>query len=732
MPGNPHSSRIFFKNRNTGCGIACSLFIVLIFLFPFHSLAQRAKTDSLKKVLPTLQAEPRVDCLNFLSLVYSYLDIDTAEAYQHKAFEEANRIQYQRGEVMSLNNQALIAGHQRNFSLQEKICLRSIQQYPNLHDKKVIAETYMNLALALFCQGLFDRSTKACEKVVELSENSGDKKGLAEARTVMGSISFESGDYESAFEHFNQSLKIFKNIKDSYNTAIVLAKIGDLYRLAGDHKTALNLYQQSLEFKKGTSLQWHPLVDLGDAFYSLDPDDSTLNDYDTYLYTIKSLTIRTNPVASSRIRKAEKHIANKEYDNALAILKEDLERAKSTHDTNYAMRLLLNIARVYEAKKDFGNAFYFTRELLQTARQHGAKQYIRDGFRLMYLLHDQKHRIDSVYYYFQKYTAMKDTVALDDFSKRLAIHSTMAENEKALVKLELLGKEKQISEQQLQLSEQELQRESFLKNILVVGIFLLVLLGLILFRNSRLKQKNEAHQRELMEKELIVQKLESERTKGDLQQRALELEMQALRAQMNPHFIFNSLNSINRFILQNNKAQASEYLTKFSRLFRLILQNSQVPLIPLESELESFQLYLELEAVRFDHHFEYKIIIEKNWDYAGLKVPPLIIQPYAENAIWHGLMHKEDKGHLQIELFQQENLLCCKITDDGIGRKRAAELKSKSASSHKSMGMRITADRIAKLQKNQLETSISIVDLVHADGSSAGTEVLLKIPILYD
>ncbi|MEJ7680859.1 MAG: sensor histidine kinase [Segetibacter sp.] len=216
-----------------------------------------------------------------------------------------------------------------------------------------------------------------------------------------------------------------------------------------------------------------------------------------------------------------------------------------------------------------------------------------------------------------------------------------------------------------------------------------------------------------------------------MQQQSTELEMQALRAQMNPHFIFNSLNSINRYILQNDKLKASEYLTKFSRLVRLILQNSQVSLIPLESELEALRLYLELEAVRFDHQFEYKLIIDKDIDTDILKVPPLIIQPYAENAIWHGLMHKEEKGHLEVELYQCDQVLCCKITDDGIGRKKAAELKSKSASTHKSMGMRITADRIAILQQEkQLDTTIKIRDIVLPDGCAGGTEVLLKIPLM--
>jgi LytS/YehU family sensor histidine kinase len=152
----------------------------------------------------------------------------------------------------------------------------------------------------------------------------------------------------------------------------------------------------------------------------------------------------------------------------------------------------------------------------------------------------------------------------------------------------------------------------------------------------------------------------------------------------------------------------------------------------LERELEALKLYLELEAVRFDHHFDYKISIANDLDADVLKVPPLIIQPYAENAIWHGLMHKEEKGHLQIELYQKDEVLCCKITDDGIGRRKAAALKNKSTATHKSMGMRITADRIALLQqKKQVDTTIQISDLVLPDGSAGGTEVLLKIPVIY-
>jgi len=165
----------------------------------------------------------------------------------------------------------------------------------------------------------------------------------------------------------------------------------------------------------------------------------------------------------------------------------------------------------------------------------------------------------------------------------------------------------------------------------------------------------------------------------------------------------------------------------------MILQNSQTSLISLESELESLRLYLEMEALRFNYHFDYKISVQQELDTEALKVPPLIIQPYVENAIWHGLMHKDEKGHLDIEVSGENNDLLIRVSDDGIGRKRAAELESKSATKHKSMGLRITADRIAMIHNsNGKESPVTIHDLVNADGTAAGTEIIIKTPLVYD
>jgi tetratricopeptide (TPR) repeat protein len=614
--------------------------------------------------------------------------------------------------------------------LQEKICLQTIQLYKNENNKNELAETYMNLALAFFCQSYFDRATEACNKVIQLSQFTGNKKARGEATAVLGSISFESGNYEKSFDYFNQSLAIFKSAKDSFNTAIVLAKIGDLYHLAGDSKTALNFYSQSLAYPQGSSLTWHPLVDLGDTYYSLEQFDSSLYDQEKYLQTIKYMTIRSNYTTLPRILVAEKHISSKEYKQALAVLPAELKLSEKNNDKNQIMRLLLDIGKAYEGEKNYKNALTYTRDLLQNAQSHHAKQYIRDGYKLMSSLYDSMHHVDSAYYYYREYNFMKEYVAVDDFSKKLAIYKAATENEKKQAQIELLNKEKLISQQQLQLSGQQLKSESFLKNILIIGVLVLALLGFIIFRNIMLKRKNEAHRHEIVENELTLQKLESEKAKSDMQQKATELEMQALRAQMNPHFIFNCLNSINRFIIANKAEMAANHLTKFAKLIRLVLQQSGKPFIPIEDELFCLQLYMDLEALRFEIPFRYEIHTNEI-NTSSTMIPSLLLQPFVENAIWHGLQaNREVQGNITIDMSMQNGILHCKIIDNGIGRAKANLLTTKKENDKTSLGIKLTEHRLQLIDTlNNEGVGVAISDVRNKAGQIAGTCVDIKIPV---
>jgi ligand-binding sensor domain-containing protein len=208
-----------------------------------------------------------------------------------------------------------------------------------------------------------------------------------------------------------------------------------------------------------------------------------------------------------------------------------------------------------------------------------------------------------------------------------------------------------------------------------------------------------------------------------------DLEMQALRAQMNPHFIFNCLSSINNFITKSETEAASDYLTKFSRLIRLVLNNSKRTYIPLEDELRMLGLYLEMEQLRYKDTFTWCIHAEPDIDTAELFIPPLLFQPFVENAVWHGLMHKAEPGWLKISIRVEENVLIGIIEDNGVGRSFAAAVESRSARKDKSMGIQITRQRLALMNGNAslTEDDFAIEDLVDRAGNAAGTKVILRI-----
>jgi LytS/YehU family sensor histidine kinase len=263
-------------------------------------------------------------------------------------------------------------------------------------------------------------------------------------------------------------------------------------------------------------------------------------------------------------------------------------------------------------------------------------------------------------------------------------------------------------------------------SLALLAIFLLfAMIGLII-----IKRRETRNIRKLSANALRIQNLENEKKQHAMQQRTAELEMQALRAQMNPHFIFNCLNAINHFILVNEVNTASDYLTKFSRLIRIVLDNSFKKNIFLSEELEYLHLYIALEQIRFDHHFSYRISFEQVHDIDAIVIPPMLLQPFIENAIWHGLMFKEGNGILTIELKKENETLICLITDNGIGRKRSAELKSSLSSNKKSFGMNITASRLQLLNEglgNRI--GLEITDLLDTAGQSAGTRVVITIPM---
>lgn len=214
--------------------------------------------------------------------------------------------------------------------------------------------------------------------------------------------------------------------------------------------------------------------------------------------------------------------------------------------------------------------------------------------------------------------------------------------------------------------------------------------------------------------------------------RLAEEKLTALRSQMNPHFIFNSLNSVQQYILKDEAENANKFLSKFSKLIRLVLQYSEKNFITLDEEINVLDLYLSIEKTRFGNSFEYKILVEDDLDTEEIKIPNLMIQPFIENAIWHGLMHKDSERKIDI-LFhlKNEDSIVVEITDNGIGRKKAKEIKNAKTLeiNHESMGMQLIKDRIDVLkQQFTSEIFIDVYDVNDLAGEVCGTKVIMQLP----
>jgi len=565
------------------------------------------------------------------------------------------------------------------------------------------------------------------QKALLLAKRINYSKGEADCYYLFSYTNRYTDNYSQQTSFLFKALHIYEQLKDEDAVAASHLYLQGIYKRYGDYKNSLSHAFAAKKLIETIDMK-------GTRFW---------------------IGLRMTPLILAEI--GETYLEMNKPDSAMFYVQEAIEQNLVFHNAKWNWPIYL-LGRIRHMQGKYSLALETYRSAIALAIQNEFPKDTLDIYNTIALLYKETGKLDSAIYYVKQITnnwnhiwpveilLLANSTLAEVYKLKGITDSTLKYAElRDILKDSIFSQEKQKEIQSItfneQLHQQELtsgqqQNASKMKMyslLAIIGVILLI--SFFVYRNNRHKQKAERS-----EKELQV---------AELNQRATELEMQALRSQMNPHFIFNSLNSINMFILENNKLQASGYLSKFSKLIRLILQNSQEASIPLERELEALQLYLELESLRFADKFEYKITVEDDIDITMLKVPPLIIQPYAENAIWHGLMHlpdrssaarasgdstqagKKEKGHLEIDVYALGEMLFYKITDDGIGRKKAAELKSKSASTQKSMGMRITADRIAMLQQ-QGKTSITITDLVLADGSPGGTEVLIAIPFVYD
>lgn len=695
--------------------------VVLLFALTAHAQtgSDSIKIAHLKTQLSGAEGRKKVDLLNEIAWEYGWAalkDKSPATQYATQALDLANRLNYPKGKGFALIT--------ISWTKLDEDCDSLINEALSIGEEE---KDYRLLGR------VFQRRWDM-KKAFEYFRKAGDIEGEAEAATWLCNEYAGKGIYDSDFQYCQRAIELAGRPKQSTPTyaafisSLAFSTMADLFRKVGDYESARQYLEEAERYSPDDVV-----IPYAELYKQMGKPDSSLLFYEKAL--------QKNPANGKLARQVgTANFLAGNYRRAIELLEKHVKGISNPTfqyqlPVNWKGSAHLELALSYQAlnnrklaKQHFNAALKYQRpDFLKIMNSSDPSvtnyQKASELMDIAYGLSKSFYGLnqnDSAYQYLEKYIEYKDQVnninTISRLGMQLSNYKKTLEQEKKTSLLKLLNKDNQ-------LKEAKLKQETLVKNGLAIGIAALLLLGVFFFRMLSLKRKTEQMAFETA--------IHAERQRqADLVRRSAELEMRALRAQMNPHFIFNCLSSINRFILKNETKPASNYLTRFSRLMRMTLMNSQKAHITLEDELQMLRLYLEMERLRFKNSFDYSISFLNEMDIDNIFIPPMLLQPFCENAIWHGLMHRSGQGKLEIAFSLIDAVLNCTITDNGVGRAKAEQLKTKTAEKEKSMGLEITRERLALMNdENNRGSCYVIEDLEDEHGEASGTKVTLHIRI---
>lgn len=571
------------------------------------------------------------------------------------------------------------------------------------------ANAWVNLGNAGIMQSDYSRAFKSFvnaqaifEEMVKTNQSKEVTNGLARTYGSIGVVCSEQNNYAKALEYYFKALKIYKETKQDNIVARAYNNVGIVYKSLKEYDKALGYFQQALEIQKkiGDNTLAITLTNIGNIYLIQNKDAVA---YKYYLRAEKPLINDGNKRGLGELYNNFGNYYNKtgdlkqaeaNYNKALAVFNEIGEKYGASASLAY-------LGNLYAAQSSNIKALDYLQKSSVLAKEIGVLEQVRESEKSISTLYEKTGNHAEALRHYKLYAAAKDSILNSENIKNLVREEMNFEMEQkaALQKIETEKREAIYNEQSKRHTQQ----------ILFTALIVLLLAGLAFVVYSRLQLK----------KTLTLQR--------DL----AEYEQKALHLQMNPHFVFNCLGSISSFIVQNGTDSAIKYLSKFSKLMRLTLEYSKESLIPVDKEIESLQNYLELEQLRFNNIFDFDITKDSNIE-DDMAIPPLLLQPFVENAILHGLVPKKEKGHIAVHFSIEDEKLVCTVTDDGIGFSKSKELKQNSVTVHKSMALEITRKRLEVIQAFTATTShVSIKELTGNDGAVTGTRIILNLPIQY-
>lgn len=624
----------------------------------------------------------------------------------------------------------------------------SIQEIEAKHFQETEMYRLVNESNKLLTDSNSSSALEKIQKALEISFKIDNDRGEAFCYQTLGTIQYQKHNHTEAIKYYQKANALFLSLGDQSAYYKTLRYLGQSYEATGQQAKAITVYKEFLQIsqkKRSTEDELWAKAALGRAYfnhkkydvsntyyqqllvaYRAQKDDvkvSEMYDYIGKCYaglkdTVNALkyfelagTIGetyTSDVAQANSWQnvGRSYNAIGDYDKSVEYEKKAKTINKNRNDYKGVLSNNANIANDYIFMNRADEAIPFLKENIDLSSGFGQLKSTGETYKALSEAYAQLGKLEEAKSSFDRYVKVQEQLLEERERELTALATVNGEFNDKEKQIELLIKDKELDEEKIGLLESKRQLEADNAkaqrrvNYILVALLALLLVGLAFFyRSSRQKQ--------------LANKL---------------LSIRSLRSQMNPHFIFNSLNSVNSFISKSDERSANKYLSEFARLMRTVLEHSKHDFVLLSAEIEVLKRYLSLEHIRFHDQFDYVFEVDEALDIDRLMIPPMVVQPYIENAIWHGLRYKEGKGNLEVRFDKSLESIKVVVKDDGIGRTKSADIKTKNQKQGKSTGLKNTASRLQLL--NEVHNIKITCDVRDVSSDGAGTLVEIEIPLI--
>ncbi len=654
-------------------------------------------TDSLLKIIITYSGTKKVDALNNAAENALMFSAKGAMSLAKPAYELAGELQYTKGTAKALFNMAAAYGHIGETKQAIATGNHAMEIFRKINEWESV---YLCLIILANNYAYLDNNDKVVETYLQsfhLALEMSRKDLQAQSSAYLSRFFIKMNDKPKALNYASKAIllsEIAQIPRVSGLAYLSMANYMSRYNLPQNNTTKY-YYKALRNFKsdKQSSFLSGCYVQLGNHYLGLGAMDSAK----VCFFRALKINIAAHDIMSEAAVYAYlSHTFQLEhqFEKALLFQRKALRLRQKYGNLWLTGSSLSNIGTIYSDMGNYPKALFYFRSGLAIAKQTGRSENIKFNYHHIYLLYIASKDYKKAFEYNVLLTAIDDTILKNRASKKFAEINYKHEVNKKIQAIAFLSKENE-------LQKLNLKQTNFTTYILIAIIILFLIIALLLNIQNKLKARH----------------------------RKMDIEQKLLRSQMNPHFIFNALVAIQSFIYKKESAEAAKYLSSFARLIRLVLANSSQEFVTLACEINTLSYYLSLQKLRFENKFEYTIEVDPCLDTEHINVPPMLAQPFVENAIEHGIFALEKPGRIVINVQKKENTILIEVNDNGIGRMKGREMRKKTDKSHESLATRITEERISSLnRKYPWRITLQITDLYNSNKEPAGTTVSLSIP----